>query len=67
MASRGCFYGGGSVSSEAFCINITKIDPEADCHFCRADACNKANGMEIFMPLVLIVLVFSAFVGFYGF
>lgn len=66
MASRGCFYGGGSVSSEAFCINITKIDPEADCRFCRADACNKAIGMEIFMPLVLMALVFSAVVGFYG-
>ena len=67
MASRGCFYGGGSVTSESFCTNITKIDPDADCHFCRADACNKADGIDIFKPLVFMTLMLNAVLGFYDF
>ena len=63
MASRGCFYGGGSVSAEAFCNNITVIDPDADCHFCRPDACNKADGLSISMAFILVT-VLSAVIGF---
>lgn len=60
MASRGCFYGGGSVSSEAFCTNITKIDPDADCHFCRPDACNTSNEMKFSPLLIMMVVVLNA-------
>ncbi|KAL7027987.1 hypothetical protein ACKWTF_005677 [Chironomus riparius] len=66
MASRGCFYGGGSVTSEVFCTNITKTDPDADCHFCRADACNKADGIDIFKPLVFMTVILNSVVGCFG-